>query len=126
VIRWAIPSAVTGLGLVFGLAGVVLYPDPLAIVLLALGIVADEVDGRLARYLGTCTTFGARFDWSVDCVLAVLLAWRVLPAPLAAVACGALAVWWAYARNGERLRVSGRAAMTALAVWMFFAGRGWR
>ena len=46
-------------------------------------ILGDEVDGRVARKMGTTSDFGADFDWGTDLVLTPL-ALRKLKAP-----------WWA-------------------------------
>lgn len=37
------------------------------------GLVADEVDGRLARATGTASEFGSLLDWSTDVVASALI-----------------------------------------------------
>lgn len=45
----------------------------------ALGLLSDFVDGRVARWLGTSTPFGARLDQEADAVLVLVLSAVVAP-----------------------------------------------
>ncbi len=72
--RWLTPNLVTTLGNLAKLSGaallVVNHRDHgvLAALLIQLGILLDHLDGTLARYRGTCTTFGAFYDKVSDAV----------------------------------------------------------
>lgn len=113
-LRIALPSAVTLLGLASGIAGVMLWPEPIALLLLAFGLACDLLDGHLARHLGAVTDFGRRLDWLTDVVVTACLVVR-LYAPPAAVVFLVLFVplWVAASERGWRL--SGRFAVTGIA-----------
>ena len=71
-----LPNAVTLGGYALGLWWVAGGPAWAAIV----SIVADEVDGAIARKTGESTEFGSKFDWASDVILTALTL-RKLDAP---------------------------------------------
>lgn len=60
-----IPNAITAIGYALGLWWIAGGPAWAALV----SIVADELDGRIARATGTTSEFGSKFDWTTDVVL---------------------------------------------------------
>lgn len=111
----ALPSLVTLLGLLVGLLGLAALPSRAGLLLLALSLVCDAVDGALARALGVASRWGAELDWHVDTLLGALgvgvLAARVHPAWF--LVAGALVLVQATARC-HAIRVSGRAGVFVL------------
>ncbi len=101
-------NLITCAGLVLSVFGV-LWARP---EMLAMALVCDVLDGRVARAMEQETDFGSRFDWYVDTTTAHLISWRLLGSPWLSFA---LVPWHAYAR-GEDIRFSGRAALTAVAL----------
>ena len=97
----AIPSFVTLAGLLCGLLGLYLM-NP---ILLAMSLLADVLDGCLARWLDVVTEWGGELDWHADVGLAAIALWLVNPwaMPLLVIlqACACIA----------RKRVSGRTAV---------------
>jgi len=112
-------TCVTAAGLFCGVLGVGLWPH--AWWLLIASLLFDAIDGHVARETRTVTPMGAALDWSTDCALSHAIVWRCFPLPVGAGLSFLLAVFQA-ARvpNGTHL-VSGRAAVTlvALAVSVF-------
>ena len=113
------PSAVTALGLLLGLVGVLTWPTSTAPAALIGSLLCDGADGALARRLHAATPAGAEFDLSVDCLLAYLITWTVLDGPMRIFATVALLSLQVFARLVS-LRFSGRFAMTVavLALWV--------
>ncbi|KKN38330.1 hypothetical protein LCGC14_0754750 [marine sediment metagenome] len=60
-----IPNAITAAGYALGLWWLIGGPAWAALV----SILADELDGRIARAMGTTSEFGSKFDWTTDVVL---------------------------------------------------------
>jgi hypothetical protein len=67
-----LPNAITLAGYAASVGWLAGGPPWLAI----LGMVADEVDGRVARATGTASEFGSLLDWGVDLTLTGLAADR--------------------------------------------------
>lgn len=87
------------LGLVTILAGFLVPAAPLsepasawlALVVAALALALDGIDGRIARWTGLTSPFGARFDMEVDAALIMvlgLLAWQAEKAGIWVLALG--------------------------------------
>jgi phosphatidylglycerophosphate synthase len=72
--RFGLPSAITLCGYAASLAWLAGAPWWIG----ALGIVADELDGRIARATGEVTRFGGELDYAVDVTLTGLCAVRAL------------------------------------------------
>ncbi len=77
-----LPSAITTVALVAGFSSVILAADPTRPdrfeyipLLVGLAVFCDGLDGRVARAVGACTTFGETFDSFAD-----LVAFGVAPA----------------------------------------------
>lgn len=105
-----LPTAVTILGYALSLAWIAGAPWWIGV----LGILADEVDGRLARARGETTAYGGELDYAADVTLTGLSAVKLLgPAGLAALPL--VTMYQARMRSeGERPTVgSARAAMMA-------------
>lgn len=103
-------------GLLLGVGGAVLR-SPTMIILSAL---IDAADGRLARAWGVSSEFGASLDLLTDVAVGVLLAASIgLPWAIPAfVALGAVSNMPG-AVTGSR-RVTGRAALSAACVWLWW------
>ncbi len=67
------PNAITLAGYFASVGWLVGGPWWLAIA----GLLADELDGRVARAEGTSTPFGSMFDWATDITLTGLVAARL-------------------------------------------------
>ena len=69
------------LGLVCVVLGLVVEGGPAApvVVVSAVALALDAVDGRVARATGTASAFGAAFDMEVDALLVLVLSVRVAP-----------------------------------------------
>lgn len=84
--------------------------------LAGISIALDGVDGFLARRLGLCSAFGARYDMEVDALLILLLslvAWSLEKAGTWVILSGGLryafvAAIWKWPVLGETLPLSGR------------------
>lgn len=79
------------------------------------GLVADELDGRVARATGQTSEFGSLFDWAVDISLTVAILDRlgVLYAALPVTAAQTL-----LREQGYRPTIGSiRAALTIAALW---------
>lgn len=76
-VRAVLAGVVAGL-VVAGYAGA--SYDVLLVVLAAVALVLDAVDGHVARRTGTASGFGARFDMEVDAFLIAVLSVHVAPA----------------------------------------------
>lgn len=122
--RYALPSLVTALGLVAGLAGAALLPSLGGALLLVVSLLLDGCDGAIARRLGASTALGGAFDLSSDHVIAVAVAWATWPRPVAAGLSAALAVLVTVAPSVAPLRrVSGRVPVCAAALaWCWHSG----
>lgn len=108
------PSAITLLGLALSLWW--LCGGPLLAA--GAGVLCDGLDGWLARRLGAESEYGSLLDWTVDVVVAALVLHRIGALPLLLVALP-LQVWL----RRKTVRVSGRAALVALAVgWRYLRG----
>ena len=99
-------------GLALGLAGLLCWPSPQAMLLLGLSVGCDVADGALARRLRAVTEVGASLDWAVDVALAHVLGYRTFGVPATVVLVAVqvllpLACW----------RVSGRTAVSAAAIF---------
>lgn len=116
--RLVVPSLVTLVGLV--LSGVWLAGGPVLVG--ALGLLCDVLDGSIARKVGGESKFGSLLDWTVDVVVLAVL-------------CGRLGLWPAalvlvpaqVALRHREVRFSGRAAVTLVVIALQVAGalKGW-
>lgn len=85
---------------------------------LGAGVVCDILDGKLARWIGVTTRFGADLDWQVDCALVWGAVFLYLP-PLYALWTVPLLVLWQTIGGRWKQRSSGRAwAFAILGVWL--------
>jgi len=124
--RYALPSLVTALGLVAGLAGAALLPSLGGALLLVVSLLLDGCDGAIARRLGASTALGGAFDLSSDHVIAVAVAWASWPRPVAAGLSAALAVLVTLAPSVAPLRrVSGRVPVCAAALAYAWHSGAW-
>lgn len=83
-IRWVTPNLITVAALLLKAAGVALLffggsytADVFAAVLLNLGLVADNMDGTLARYHRSSTYFGSYLDKVSDAVMWIFIFWAM-------------------------------------------------
>jgi phosphatidylglycerophosphate synthase len=68
----SVPNAITILG--YGASLLWLGGGPWWLAMI--GLVADEADGRVARYMGQASDLGSNLDWAVDLTLTGLTAER--------------------------------------------------
>lgn len=113
--RVIVPNLLTLVGLVAGLAGVLLYPAALGVLLLVASLGCDFLDGWSARRLGGQTRFGEAFDIACDSAISLALVWRVFSPATAAVLTAALVLLHTVGRVTRR-RLSGRIPTTAIAL----------
>ena len=101
------PSVVTCLGLTLTLAWLAGAPWWIGVI----GLALDSCDGNLARRLRTTSEFGSLLDWTCDVVVSALVLVR-LDLSWLLIALVPIQVW---ARR-RYVRVSGRAALTLIAI----------
>lgn len=70
--RATLPNAITIAGYASSLAWMAGAPWPFALV----GLLADEIDGRVARVTGQTSEYGSHLDWAVDLTLTGMAAAR--------------------------------------------------
>lgn len=70
---------VTATRAVLAVAVAVIGPSGTGVVLVAVALTLDLVDGQVARRTGTTSAFGARFDMEVDAFLIAVLSAHVAP-----------------------------------------------
>lgn len=116
--RYALPSLVTALGLVAGLAGAALLPSLAGALLLVLSLLLDGCDGAIARRLGASTALGGRWDLIADSTVALAVTWATWPGAVAAAVSAFLAAATTFAPcyGARPLRVSGRVTVSAAAL----------
>lgn len=81
------------------------------------GLLLDCADGFVARRLKATSEFGSLYDWAIDLSTMVLLLFR-LHVPWLAIFAVPAAVWLRTAK----VHVSGRAALTLIALAVSFRG----
>jgi phosphatidylglycerophosphate synthase len=110
------PTLLTFLGLLFGIAGVVLFPSIYGVVLLVLSMCIDWIDGSLARTLKAETKLGSELDWTTDTAIAYSLAWKAFPQLAPAIVIVMVLLQISSRLNKLRYKMSGRTTITILAI----------
>ena len=72
-------DAITLVRAVLAVTGAVAGPDGVGLVLVAVALALDWVDGQVARRTGTASAFGARFDMETDAFLILVLSAYAVP-----------------------------------------------